>query len=60
MKLKDYLKETGLKMCWFAEKIDYSGPHISNILSGRYKPGRKFIKRVAEFTSGKVTKEDFD
>ncbi len=60
MKLKEYLKQNGLKQAWIAEQIGWSGVHISNVITGRFKPSLRFMKAVENFTKGQVKVSDFD
>lgn len=59
MKLKDWLLANGLNQKQFAQKTDLSTAYVSMMLAGKYKPGRKAIKRISEETDGQVTAEDW-
>ena len=58
MKLEDYIKHEGIKLCKFAEKIGYSRFTLHRVLHDKKIPPKDFVKRVCEATQGKVQQED--
>jgi hypothetical protein len=60
MKLRQYFKSTGIKISWFADQIEYSRSHLSNIMAGRHKPLPRLMKLIEKMTNGKVTAKDFE
>lgn len=59
MNLREYLNKNGLKAKWFSKQIGYSNCHISNVITGRYKASKRFVKAVELFTKGMVGPDDF-
>lgn len=55
MKLNEYLFKTETKQTTFAEMLDISRPHLTQIVSGKRKPSPKLAKKIIEATKGHVT-----
>jgi len=60
MKLKEYLKNNGIRPGWFASQIPCSVTYMSTISSGKAKPSLIFRRRIEALTNGQVTEHDFE
>lgn len=49
MKLSEYLAENGISQVFFASKIGYDHHYLNEILGGRRKPSKQFIKAVNDY-----------
>lgn len=47
-RIKQFRKELGIKQKDFAEQINMSGPSLSEIETGKYKPGYDFLVNIAK------------
>ncbi len=56
--LKYWLFRNNLSMRAFSKMIDYSIPHLSWCLSGKYKMGRKLAKAIETATNGEIKATD--
>lgn len=54
MNLRVYLATKNMQVKEFGKLIDYAPQYVSGVMSGKKKPGRKFIKSVERATEGKV------
>lgn len=43
-----------MKVKEFGKLIDYAPSYISGVMTGNFKPGKKFIKTIEKATDGKV------
>jgi predicted transcriptional regulator len=59
MRLKDWLRENGLKHQDFAEMLGVVPSTVSHFIGGRQWPSRWYAKRIFELTNGAVTPNDF-
>lgn len=50
MNLRLYLVENGISIKDFGILIGYHARYINGVMRGRYKPGKKFIKVVKDWT----------
>lgn len=57
-KLKDYFKENGLQMKWFAEKMGISRQQLYQVVGGYAPLPRKFWVKMIKMTNGKITLRD--
>ncbi|HDZ25426.1 MAG TPA: XRE family transcriptional regulator [Candidatus Aminicenantes bacterium] len=58
MKLREYLKEYGIRKTWFAKKIGINPTSLSDALGGRKKIPEKYWKKIVRLTQKKVKIED--
>lgn len=58
MELREYLFRKRKSVTEFAKEIDYERTHISAIMSGRKKPGKKVARAIEKATNGEVTAEE--
>lgn len=58
MKLKDYLYHHGISIQDFADKLEYSRTHLSQIVNGQSNPSKRLAKSIERETSGEVKVED--
>lgn len=54
MKLRDYLWEQGIRQEDFADTVDVGRTHLSCIITGKRKPGRKLARRIETATNGVI------
>lgn len=54
MKLREYLKLNNLTISAFADQIEYSRPHLSRVLTGKLKLGKKLARDIEKATNGQV------
>lgn len=63
MTLDEYRRQEGVTVSDLADAIGVTGPHrirtVYRYLSQERTPALPVIRRIAEFTQGKVTFEDF-
>lgn len=59
MRLSDYLRENGLTLAAFGEKVGRDKGTISRWLSGQSEPSFADIALVMKLTEGKVTAQDW-
>lgn len=57
-KVKDYLKDKGIRIKWFEEKIGMPYQSLQNLLFTKKPFPRKYWKKVMYLTKYKVTLED--
>ena len=57
MDLREYLFRERMKINAFAKKINYDQSYISNVCSGKIKPGQKLATLIQEATNGQVVYE---
>jgi DNA-binding transcriptional regulator YdaS (Cro superfamily) len=55
MNLREYLFYNRISIKEFAEKIEYSRPHLSGIIHGKYRPSARLAKTIELATNGEVT-----
>lgn len=55
MKLKEYLDVNGVSIKEFAEKLDYTRTHISQLVNSKQKPSEKLKRQISKVTKGQVT-----
>ena len=60
MKLRTYIAEKEMSIKEFSEKLGITRSYLSEILSGKYKPGKLLMKTIQEITDGQVGKEDVE
>ncbi len=58
MTLLDYLTRLDISISEFSVLVGYTRTHISNIINGRSKAGRKLLKIIDEKTDGFIGKEN--
>lgn len=58
MKLKDYLFHNGISIQDFADKLEYSRTHLSQIVNGQSKPSKRLAKAIEQLTNGQVTAKE--
>lgn len=58
MKLEEYLKNHSLTHKKFGEMIGVSQSYVTRILGGKKNPSLALMRRIIEFTEGKVTVGD--
>lgn len=58
MDLREYLFRKRITVTEFSNLIDYSRTHISEIMHGSRKPGKKVIRIIEKATNGEVKAED--
>lgn len=54
-KLKEYFKENGIQMKWFAEKIGLNKSQLYQVVAGTIPLPRKCWVQVIKMTKGKIT-----
>lgn len=57
MHLRDWLKITGTQIKDFASVLKISRGHLHEILRGKKLPSRKILKKIFDFTMGRVSVE---
>lgn len=57
-KLKDYFKENGLQMKWFAEKLGMSKQQLYQVIGGHAPVPKRYWKKMVILTRGKITLHD--
>jgi len=57
-KLKDYLKDNGISIKWFAEKLGMSPQMLYKIVDARASVPKKYWKKIIVLTGGKITLRD--
>lgn len=55
MKLKEYLDINGISIKEFADKLDYTRTHISQLVHSKQKPSEKLKRQISKLTKGQVT-----
>ena len=55
MDLREYLFKKRITQVEFANRLEVSRGHLSQILNGTKHPSRKLAKKIEEETEGKVT-----
>lgn len=55
MKLRKYLWDNELCMSTFAKKIGYSRTYLSQVMSGKVKPGKRCARDIEVGTGGVIT-----
>lgn len=55
MDLREYLFKHRISVKDFAEKIEYARTHVSQIVHGKRKPGKRLAKAIEMATEGEVT-----
>lgn len=58
MDLREYLFRKRITVKDFAEKIDYSRTHMSEIVNMKRKPTKKLARAIEKATNGEVTVEE--
>ena len=58
MELKEYLKESKIKIGDFAEMINVHRNHLSGIINKRFVPGIALARHIEKLTKGKVTVDE--
>lgn len=58
MDLREYLFRKKMNLSDFAKKVNYSRQHISGVMHGKIKAGRKLAEAIEEATNGEVKTED--
>jgi transcriptional regulator with XRE-family HTH domain len=58
MKLKDYLYHNRISIQDFADRLEYSRTHLSQIVNGQSFPSKRLAKAIEQATAGKVKAED--
>lgn len=58
MKLKDYLYHNGISIQDFADKLEYSRTHLSQVVNGQSNPSKRLAKAIEKETEGKVTAQE--
>ena len=54
MNLREYLKQNNLTISAFADQIEYNRSHLSLVLSGERKAGKKLSRDIERATNGQV------
>lgn len=57
MDLREYLFRNRLSIAKFSKMINYNPNYISGVVTGKMKPGKKFIRAVKAVTKGAVEME---
>jgi DNA-binding transcriptional regulator YdaS (Cro superfamily) len=60
MDLREYLFRNNIKVSEFAQMINYSRQHVSGVIHGTYKPGRKLAEAIEKATNGEVKARDLN
>jgi DNA-binding transcriptional regulator YdaS (Cro superfamily) len=58
MDLREYLFRKRMTVTDFSKLIDYSRTHISEIIHGTRRPGKKVARIIEKATNGEVTAEE--
>ncbi len=58
MDLKEYLYQKRMTITQFCEFVEYSRTHLSQVINGSLKPGKKLLKTIEKGTGGQVTAQD--
>jgi len=54
MDLKEYLYQKRMTITQFGELIDFSRTHLSQVMNGNLKAGRKLVRAIEKATNGEV------
>ncbi|NGX62194.1 MAG: hypothetical protein K940chlam9_01688 [Chlamydiae bacterium] len=58
MDLREYLFRNKLNVSDFSKQINYSRQHVSGVIHGKIKAGRKLAEIIEKATNGKVKIKD--
>ena len=58
MDLKEYLFRHNVHVSDFAKEINYSRQHLSGVIHGTYRPGKKLAEAIEKATNGEVKAAD--
>lgn len=58
MDLREYLFRNNLHLSEFARLVNYSRQHVSGVMHGVIKPGRKLAQAIETATNGEVKAAD--
>lgn len=58
MDLREYLFRKRLTIKKFSEDLDCARNHLSEIIHGRRKPGKRLAQDIEQATNGEVTAEE--
>jgi hypothetical protein len=58
MDLREYLFRNELHVSDFAKTVNYSRQHLSGVIHGTIKPGRKLAEAIEKATNGEVKAEE--
>ena len=58
MKLKDYLYYNEISIQDFADNLEYSRTHLSQIVNGQSNPSKRLAKAIELQTKGQVTAKE--
>ncbi len=58
MDLREYLFRNNLQLTEFARIVNYSRQHVSGVMHGTIRPGRKLAEAIEKATNGEVKAED--
>jgi DNA transposition AAA+ family ATPase len=57
MKLDEFIDTRKMTITRLADDIGYSRTHLTEVLNGRKRPGKKLIKALMQATNGKANLE---
>ena len=57
MKLRDYLLDKGIRQSDFAKQVDIGRAHLSCVITGNRKAGKKLARNIERATLGEITAE---
>ena len=58
MDLREYLFKHQMNVTDFAKRVNYSRQHLSGVIHGTLKPGRKLAEAIEKATDGAVRAAD--
>jgi transcriptional regulator with XRE-family HTH domain len=58
MDLREYLFRNNLHLSDFAKIVNYSRQHVSGVMHGTIKPGKKLAEAIEKATNGEVKAEE--
>lgn len=58
MDLREFLFRKKMHLTELAIKVNYSRQHLSGVMHGKIKPGKKLIEAIEKATNGEVKAED--
>jgi len=57
MNLRDYLLDKGITQAVFAQQLDVGRAHLSCVITGNRKAGKKLAKNIHRETNGVISQE---
>jgi len=58
MKLKEWMKRSGITCVDMQNDLNYGRDYLYRIISGKITPGKKLAMAISEYTKGKVSVSD--